>query len=366
VNVLELHDLTVRYGETVAVREATLSFAGGLLALVGESGCGKTSLLRAIAGFERPSGGEIRVSGTIVASPTVDVKPEVRGVGLVFQEGALFPHLSVWDNVRYGIRGRLRSQARARELLTLVRLAELADRFPDELSGGQQQRVALARALAPRPRLVLFDEPFAGLDPGLREELRDEVGVVLRETSTDAVLVTHDREESLAIADRLAVMAGGRLLQVDTPETVYARPANLEVARFMGSGALVPCTVESGSFECGAGKARCDAPDGHGMLLLRPEDVRLRLSQPGDGIFGTIQSRAFRGAHVLDSIRLSSGLELQARVLSGDTLPVGTSVAVELRERSYRVFPTADAPGARHETRAMAGPLAESGRLDVQ
>lgn len=342
MNVLELHDVSVLYGETAAVREATLNFESGLLALVGESGCGKTSLLRAIAGFERLSSGQIRVAGAIASSPSVHVKPEARGVGLVFQEGALFPHLSVWDNVRYGVRGKHLAESRARELLALVRLADLADRFPDELSGGQQQRVALARALAPMPRLVLFDEPFAGLDPSLREGVRDEVRAILRETSTDAVLVTHDREEALAIADRLAVMVDGRILQTGPPETVYARPSNREVAEFMGSGALVPCSVSGGFFQCGVGRARCDAPDGPGLLLLRPEDLRPRLAQPGDAPLGTIESRVFFGHDVLDSIRLSSGLELKARVLSGDTLPVGTSVALELRERLYQVFATVD------------------------
>ncbi len=339
--VLEIEGLTVSYGEAVAVRDVDMVFDSGLLALVGESGCGKTTLLRTIAGFETPRRGTVRIAGRTVVGEGAFVPPEKRDVGMVFQQGALFPHLTVWENVRYGVRGSRAGEARAAELLDLVRLADTRERFPDQLSGGQQQRVALARALAPEPRLVLFDEPFAGLDPGLREDLRLEVREVLRRTGTNAVLVTHDREEALAVAGAVAVMVEGRVLQVASPETIYARPASEAVAEFLRSGELFDCMVAGGEFESALGRGRCDAPDGAGRLLLRPEDVRLRLAGSGHAVAGVLEGREFFGHDALDRVVLSSGETVRARVLTGDTLPVGSRVEVELRERLYRVFPGA-------------------------
>ncbi len=335
---LEVRGLTIAYRAVPAVREVDLDVEGGLLVLIGASGCGKTTLLRAIAGFEEPQAGSIALDGVVLSAPGSVVPPERRGIGMVFQEGALFPHRTVWDNVRYGVHGDAAGEARARRLLETVRLGGAEDRFPDQLSGGQQQRVALARALAPAPRLLLFDEPFAGLDPALREDLRSELRQVLAETATAAVLVSHDRNEALAIADRLAVMVEGRLLQVGSPETVYARPASAAVARFMGSGLLLTCTVEGGRFRSAVGSGRCDAVAGPGLLLLRPEDVRLRLVRGGEAVVGRLEERRSFGHDALDRVRLDSGVTVDARVLTGDTLPIGSRVAVELRERLYRVF----------------------------
>lgn len=338
MKALAVRGLEVAYGDHAAVRGASLELERGLLALVGESGCGKTSLLRAIAGFERPRAGVIEIGGQVVVDGSTFVAPERRSVGMVFQEGALFPHLTVWENVRYGVRGSRSGEGRARELLERVGLAAAAERFPDELSGGQQQRVALARALAPEPRLLLLDEPFAGLDPGLREQVRDRMREVIAATDTSAVLVTHDREEALTVADQVAVMVEGEVLQVAPPGTVYARPESAAVARFMGSGELIDCRVDGGRFRCVVGEGRCDAADGAGRLLLRPEDVSLRLARGGEAVSGLLESRQFYGHDALDSVRLNDGSLLKARVLTGDTLPVGARVAVRLRERLYRVF----------------------------
>ncbi|NNL65910.1 MAG: ABC transporter ATP-binding protein, partial [Myxococcales bacterium] len=207
---LEIRALSIDYGDVAAVRRAALSLAEGRIgALLGPSGCGKTSLLRAIAGFERPTAGTIRLAGRTVSGDGVWVEPQHRQVGMVFQNGALFPHLTVEGNVRYGVGRGPDAKSRARRVLAQVGLAGLEDRFPDQLSGGQQQRVALARALAPRPQIILLDEPFASLDASLRERVRQEVRRVLEATAITAILVTHDQQEALSFADEVAVMIDG-------------------------------------------------------------------------------------------------------------------------------------------------------------
>lgn len=344
--VLEICDLVVRYGEVIAVDGVDLEVPrDSLLALVGASGCGKTSLLRAVAGFEVPIAGSITIDGEIVAAADRWIDAEARRVGMVFQEGALFPHLSVWENIRYGVRGRPDGDLQAQEALELVGLSELRRRFPDELSGGQQQRVALARALARSPRFILLDEPFAGLDAGLRNRVRQEVREILRAAEMSALLVTHDQEEALSIADHVAVMARGKILQFGTPQEVYHLPSSREVAHFIGGGQLLPCRVEGGQSWSMFGRVACDAPDGRGDLFVRPEDFTLLPDDRLEGVVGTLVERRFFGHDVLDRVRLESGETVEVRVLSSATTPLGEAVRLALRPGSYRVFST----GAREE-----------------
>lgn len=338
--VLEIEDVVVRFGDTVAVDGVSLRVPpGGLTALLGPSGCGKTSLLRVVAGFEVPSDGRVRVGGRLVAGPGCWVAPEHRRIGMVFQQGALFPQMTIWQNVLYGLRGRLDARARAEETLELVGLAHRKGDYPDELSGGEQQRVALARALAPSPRIVLLDEPFAGLDASLRQRVRQEVRGILERAGMTAVLVTHDQEEALSIADRVAVMQSGRILQVGDPETVYRRPVCLEVARFVGESHLLPCTVRDGQAESVLGSARCDAPDGPGLLLLRPEDLAMMPECHAQGLHGEIVRRQFFGHDLLDEVRLDSGETVRVRLLSTTRYPLGSRVFLRLRHPDAKVFP---------------------------
>lgn len=337
---LEVHGLVVGYDGVPAVREATLELGDReIAALLGPSGCGKTTLLRAVAGFEKPEAGVIRLAGQVVSDPTTWTPAEQRHVGMVFQDGALFPHLDVAANVLYGIRQQPAALERVKEVLAQVGLEGLASRFPDQLSGGQRQRVALARALAPRPRIILLDEPFANLDASLRSRVRDEVRSILETASIAAILVTHDQEEALSFADRVAVMIEGRILQIGAPEEIYHRPASPEVAGFLGNGHLVACRVVSGRFECEFGEATCEADDGEGLVFVRPEDLTYVRWSQGDGVAGTVTERRFFGHDVLDSVNLGDGEVVEVRSLSSTTVPVGSPVRLTLRERTYRVFP---------------------------
>ena len=237
--------LSKRFGGLLALDDVSLELrAGTVLALLGPSGCGKTTVLRLIAGFERPDAGSIEVDGRLVATSTSMVPPERRRVGLVFQDLALFPHLSARDNVAYGIRRDPGHAARADELLELVGLASDGRRMPHELSGGMQQRVALARALAPRPDVLLLDEPFSSLDQAMRTQLRAEVRQILREARQSAIFVTHDQGEALTVADKVAVMTRGKVLQVAPPEIIYAEPSTPYVATFVGVSNLVSAEVK--------------------------------------------------------------------------------------------------------------------------
>ncbi len=259
---------------------------GSFAAILGPSGCGKSTLLKIIAGIDRQDAGEVWLAGRQLAGQDVHLPPERRDIAIVPQEGALFPHLSVADNVGFGLRtNRLSPRARRErndrisEMLELVGLADYARRRPEELSGGQQQRVALARALAPSPKLVLLDEPFSALDAGLREELRVEVRDLLARTGTTAILVTHDQEEALSLADRVAVMRNGQVVQVGSPLEIYTRPADPSIARFVGDAVLLPAHIETGTTAvaaCALGRLPvCEACQAMGRgpctLMLRPE-----------------------------------------------------------------------------------------------
>ncbi|NUK00463.1 ABC transporter ATP-binding protein [Streptomyces lunaelactis] len=279
---LQITGLTKVYGSGATVLDGldlTVP-AGALVAVLGPSGCGKTTLLRIIAGFLRADSGTVTIGNRTLSGPGMHLPPERRRIGIVPQEGALFPHLSVARNVAFGLTGLDRGTRRLRveEMLELVGLAGYGDRMPHELSGGQQQRVALARALAPQPQLVLLDEPFNALDSSLRTGLRADVRAALQATGATAVLVTHDQQEALSTADLVAVVRNGTIAQCDTPHEVYRRPADPWVAAFVGDAVLVTGTVDKGTATTALGRVPLADPPGgvrEGMVLLRPEQIQL-------------------------------------------------------------------------------------------
>jgi iron(III) transport system ATP-binding protein len=324
------------FGDCRAVDGVTLDVPeGGVCALLGPSGCGKTTMLRLLAGFERPDAGCIVVGGQIVAGGRTFVPPERRRIGMVFQDYALFPHMTVAQNVRYALGRRPRdAEARVREVLELVGLAELGERHPDELSGGQQQRVALARALASTPKVVLLDEPFSGLDAGLRARVRQEVRSILLAAGVTALFVTHDQEEALSLADHVAVMRDGRIEQVGTPEEVYGRPASRWVAEFLGEADVLPGTVNDGWVECELARVPAEGVDaGEAEVLVRPESVALSIG-PGAGgrkqVEGVVVEREFFGHDQLVHVELPSGRRLRSRSLSYPVWHPGDRVRVQL------------------------------------
>lgn len=338
-SVVEVRDVVLRYGETLALDGVDLDVPhGAITVLVGPSGCGKTSTLRVIAGFEVPAAGSVCIDGQIVAGQRW-VATEHRQVGIVFQQGALFPHLTVLGNVLYGLRGaRRRGQAMA--MLELVGMVDLAASYPDELSGGEQQRVALARALAPAPKLVLLDEPFASLDMALRQRVREEVCGILKRAGITALVVTHDQEEALSMADWLVVMQSGRALQAGRPQEIYDRPISTAVARFIGDGQLFTCSITNGLLQSAFGRGPCDAPDGDAMLLIKPEDMRLLAASSGGGPSGIVTGRRFYGHDMLSEVRLQAGHVVRVRALYSDDYPVGSEVRLSLRPKSYQVYST--------------------------
>jgi iron(III) transport system ATP-binding protein len=309
---------------------------GSTTAVVGSSGCGKTTLLRLIAGFESPGAGTVTIVGRQVASPQASTPPHRRSVGYVAQDGALFPHLTVGQNIAYGIRGEGREKIRARvdELLETVSLdPTFASRRPHQLSGGQQQRVALARALARQPVLMLLDEPFSALDTGLRASTRKAVARLLADAGVTTLLVTHDQEEALSIADQVAVMREGRFTQVGSPQHVYRQPNDRFTAEFLGDCIALPCTVASGVADCVFGRVPVQGDDGTGTLLLRPEQlVATVVSDSGqlDGV-GTVSAVEFLGHDVLLTINPAGESEpIIVRQHSLDPPTIDAKVRIEV------------------------------------
>lgn len=341
---LECRGLAKQFGEVQAIEGLDLTvLPGQVVALLGPSGCGKTTTLRLIAGFEQPDLGTITVAGRTVSQPGLSVPPEQRKVGMVFQEGALFPHLTVEQNVGYGLTRRNGRAGRVDEVLDLVGLSGQRHRMPHELSGGQQQRVALARALAPRPEVLLLDEPFSNLDPRLREQVRQDVMEILRSGNVTAVFVTHDQEEALFVGDSIAVMSEGRIEQTDSPEGIFHHPATRFVAQFFGTVDFIPAWREGPSLMTEVGRitsaplSECPAtathenPDSDGELevMVRPDCLECFPSDQGQG---TITSREFRGPFYLYRVALPSGHSVRCLLSHIDDLPVGTTVSVGLRE----------------------------------
>jgi iron(III) transport system ATP-binding protein len=308
--------------------------AGGLTVILGPSGCGKTTLLRLIAGFERPDRGTIAIDGQIVGEARTFWPPERRRIGYVAQEGALFPHLSVAENIGFGLKGRAwRNRARIAELLTLVGLdADLAKRHPHQLSGGQQQRVALARALAPEPRVVLLDEPFSALDAGLREGTRRAVAEALTAAGATAVLVTHDQGEALSLGTQVAVMRGGRLAQVGPPAALYAEPVDREMATFLGDAVLLPATVRDGRAHCALGllALRSGAPDGAAEVMVRPEQIAIGPAGAG-GVAARVLGCTYFGKDAALRLKLADADAIITARIPGHALPApGEGVMVNV------------------------------------
>ena len=329
MTALELRGVGKRYGRTTAVDDVSLSVGDGeLVALVGPSGCGKSTLLMLAAGLLEPDSGTVLVRDRVVAGRGTWVPPEDRGVGVVFQDAALFPHLRVADNVAFGVpRGRDRA-TRVAELLELVDLPDHGRRYPHELSGGQQQRVALARALAPRPSVVLFDEAFGNLDNGLRASVRDATAAALRGTGAAGVFVTHDQGEALAVGDRVCVMREGRFEHVGEPADAFHRPATRFVATLLGEADFVPGRQDGSTVATEVGPLAA-TPDARGEVevMLRPHEVVFAADPAGTA---RVLRREFRGATYLYTLGLPSGRQVRALVPHTLDVPTGTAVTVEV------------------------------------
>jgi iron(III) transport system ATP-binding protein len=343
--VLELEHVHARIGELPIVRDITFALKEGAIGcLLGASGCGKTTLLRTIAGFVQPVQGEIRIDGARVAAENFGVPPERRRVGMVFQDFALFPHLTVAANIGFGL-ARLHRPARTARIAEVADLLEIGtflESWPHELSGGQQQRVALARAIAPRPRVLLLDEPFANLDVDLREQLARELRRVLKHDRITAVLVTHNQIEAFAMADEIGVIRDGTLLQWDSSFNVYHQPVCAYVADFVGEGVFLPgkvvddCSVEIelGVIHGGGGHGRRSGESV--LVLIRPDDI---IHDDGSGLRATVLDRAFRGAEFLYTLGLESGARLLSLVPSHHDHAVGGAVGIRLEIDHLVTFP---------------------------
>lgn len=336
---LRIESLDKRFGDVVALHGADLEVRRGeLVSILGPSGCGKSTLLQLVAGHLVPDGGRIEIGGRLVAGDGTLVPAQRRGVGMVFQDYALFPHLTVLDNVAFGavpagdqgpitrIGARRARRAAAREVLAQLEIAPFASRFPSELSGGQQQRVAIARAIAQRPRLLLLDEPFCNLDVSTREHVRGEIVELLRTTGLTCMFVTHDQEEALAVSDRVAVMQTGQVMQVDAPETLYHRPFCLEVAEFLGRTNVMRGRASAGHVDTEVGRfALPGGGTGDVEVIIRPELIDVRPSATGPA---TVVGREFRGHDVLYMLRMPSGDTVWAHRPSVRMANVGDRVEV--------------------------------------
>ncbi|HMO77267.1 MAG TPA: ABC transporter ATP-binding protein [Sphingopyxis sp.] len=336
--VLEIRDVTRRYPGRTAVDGASLALRSGRIAcLLGPSGCGKSTLLRMIAGLEPVDSGEIRLRGAVMSAPGRQVAPEDRGVGLVFQDNALFPHLDVAGNVGFGLSGVTKAERHAKvaDLLARFHVDHLAKAWPHMLSGGEQQRVAIARALAREPSLLLLDEPFSGLDGDLRERVRQSLLADLRDAGATVLIVTHDPEEAMGLADDLILMSEGRILQSGDPRACYDRPVSAAAARLLGEAIVLPATVADGVARTALGPVpAAGMADGAAEILARPEHIRLG---QGDAA-ATVAAVRFVGRHY--RVDLAAGdLALSLRLADDPPAP-GGSVALALDPASAIVLPT--------------------------
>ena len=341
--LLELKNIQHAYGKQVVVNDLSLTLKKGEIGcLLGPSGCGKTTVLRCIAGFEPISAGEILLNGVVVSNANSGLPPEQRHIGMVFQDYALFPHLTVAVNIGFGLHRMPKTEraSRVAELLQTVGLADASSRYPHELSGGQQQRVALARALAPRPDLLLLDEPFSNLDVSLRERLSLEIRDILKNQNATAILVTHDQDEAFAIADVIGVMHRGEIQQWDTAYNLYHKPANRFVANFIGQGVFLPGRVlDSRHVEIELGVLTGDIPhqctadchlccEGHPVdVLIRPDDI---VHDDASPVQAAVLHKAFRGADILYTLRLPGGGVALSLVPSHHNHAIGEKIGIRL------------------------------------
>lgn len=335
-HLLELNGITQRYGDTTVVKEMSLALQQGEIGcLLGPSGCGKTSALRCIAGFEKVQAGSIMLAGNTIASGQLHVSAEKRRIGMVFQDYALFPHMTAAENIAFGLQGHTKQQKQLRvsEMLELTGLESCGGLYPHELSGGQQQRIALARALAPRPNLLLMDEPFSNLDVTLRERLCLDVRDILKQEKATAIMVTHDQQESFMIADVIGVMNEGCIQQWDSAYNLYHRPHNRFVANFIGEGVFLPGKVLEGDLvqiELGIIDGEFDGAccTNCGVeVLLRPDDV---VHDDDSPLQAVVMAKAFRGAQILYTLKLPTGSEVLSLVPSHHNHPIGEPIGIRL------------------------------------
>ncbi|HEX3803561.1 MAG TPA: ABC transporter ATP-binding protein [Solirubrobacteraceae bacterium] len=332
---LECRDLRKAYGDRVVLTDVDLTVAEGTLtAILGSSGSGKTTLLRIVIGFIAPDAGVVSIGGTTVTnSAGIHVPPDKRAIGYVAQEGALFPHLTVAENIGFGLpRDERKRGSRIGEALDLVGLApRYAQSRPHELSGGEQRRVALARALAPRPALVLLDEPFSGLDAALRGETRAAVLDALAATGSTAVLVTHDQGEALSTGREVAVLRDGRLVQTAAPKTLYRTPADLDLARFVGDAVVVTGEARGGTVICtfGALRVRGEALAGPVAVMIRPEQIRVDRTTTGGGVAARVVQQSFYGAETVLQLELADGSATRVTARTFDA--AGAELGAEVR-----------------------------------
>jgi len=341
---LEVKQLDFAYGRNQILFEFDFSLEESQIGcLLGPSGCGKTTVLRAIAGFENPTKGEIVLNGNKLNGSKIFVEPEKRQIGMVFQDIALFPHLSVESNIQFGIRTLTQTQRdkRSNELLDLVGMSQFKKTYPHELSGGQQQRIALARAIAPKPSLLLMDEPLSSLDEELREQLAREIRLILQQEKISAILVTHDQNEAFAVGDHICVMHQGRVQQNDSAYNLYHRPLNRFVAEFIGEGALLPGVVaDEDTITTDLGEIKGNLPESckhqdNVDVLIRPENVILGDDKENRAV---ITERYFRGSGYLYSLKTSGGVELLCLIPGSEALQIDQSISVRLQIERPVVF----------------------------
>ncbi|NVK22801.1 MAG: ABC transporter ATP-binding protein [Kangiellaceae bacterium] len=348
--ILQLQNVECRHGEQIIVRDISFELhAGDSACLLGPSGCGKTTLLRAIAGLEPIYDGQIIIHGNLCSELERMIPPEQRKLGLVFQDHALFPHLSIFDNVAFGLRklNKKDKQARVLECLELVGLADLGERFPHQLSGGQQQRVALARTIAPKPRLILLDEPFSSLDTHLRRSLARELKELLKEQEIASLLVTHDQQEAFAMADYIGVMHQGHLLQWDTPYNLYHQPVDAQIASFIGEGHFIAGIISDdthvntvlGNFsiaQSSTNNGNQFAPEQNVLVLMRPDDIK---PNPNSPLRGKVVHKVFKGAIIEYELELANKEALKAIFPSHHDYPLLQDIGFDLDVKHLIVYP---------------------------
>lgn len=350
-SILTLDQVTKQFSSQNQPVLTKISFnlaQGELLGLLGPSGCGKTTLLRIIAGFEQPNTGTVQIADTVVFSNQINIPPEQRNTGMVFQDYALFPHLTIEENIAFGLKvkaknlSRVEIKQRVKETLGIVNLSGLEKRYPHQLSGGQQQRIALARALAPKPALILLDEPLSNLDVQIRETLRHEIRNILKATGIAGVFVTHDQEEALAVSDKIAVMRQGKIEQIDAPEIVYSQPASRFVAEFVTQANFVPAKKEGSYWKTEIGDLTLEETpklSQEAEVMLRQEDIQLKPDQSAPVV---IAERHFLGREYRYCLQTPSGRRIHALTPINTNLSVGMRVKLTIDPESLRVFPRSE------------------------